>query len=179
MNMTKATHDRASTRTHSKIDIGVRNGTPVGPEILKRLIAPSNLNWAEFAKLAAGVYVEELPPGTVLFREGSRDNNIVYLLEGDVKLSTFAFGRQGAIRGGSLESRCPIAEEQPRNFTGTAMSPVTIIQFERSKADSLGTMHDHSQIEVSEIRDGRKPGTRVCTVKSGTRDVPTLLIEPL
>ena len=32
-------------------------------------------------------------------------------------------------------------------------------------------------ITVSEVRDGRKPGTRVCTVKSHCANVPTLLIE--
>ena len=32
--------------------------------------------------------------------------------------------------------------------------------------------------DVSETRSGRKPGTRVCTVRSGTHGVPTLLIEP-
>jgi catechol 2,3-dioxygenase-like lactoylglutathione lyase family enzyme len=34
-----------------------------------------------------------------------------------------------------------------------------------------------SGIDVSEIRIGRRPGTRVMTVKSGTCGVPTLLIE--
>ena len=32
-------------------------------------------------------------------------------------------------------------------------------------------------IAVSEVRDGRKPGTKVCTSKSHALDVPTLLIE--
>ncbi|HTY18981.1 MAG TPA: VOC family protein [Myxococcota bacterium] len=32
--------------------------------------------------------------------------------------------------------------------------------------------------DVSETRPGRKSGTRVCTVRSGTHGVPTLLIEP-
>jgi catechol 2,3-dioxygenase-like lactoylglutathione lyase family enzyme len=32
--------------------------------------------------------------------------------------------------------------------------------------------------DVSEVRAGRKPGTRVCTVRDGTAGVPTLLIEP-
>jgi hypothetical protein len=31
---------------------------------------------------------------------------------------------------------------------------------------------------VSEVRGGRKPGTRVVSVKDGTCGVPTLLIEP-
>ncbi len=32
--------------------------------------------------------------------------------------------------------------------------------------------------DVSEVRDGHKPGTRVCTVRNGTSGVPTLVIEP-
>ena len=32
-------------------------------------------------------------------------------------------------------------------------------------------------IDVSEVREGRKPGTKVCTAKSHVLDVPTLLIE--
>jgi catechol 2,3-dioxygenase-like lactoylglutathione lyase family enzyme len=33
-------------------------------------------------------------------------------------------------------------------------------------------------LDVSPVRDGRKPGTAVCTVRSGTCGVPTLLIGP-
>jgi len=33
-------------------------------------------------------------------------------------------------------------------------------------------------VDVSEIRTGRKPGTRVMTVRSGTSGVPTLLVQP-
>jgi catechol 2,3-dioxygenase-like lactoylglutathione lyase family enzyme len=32
-------------------------------------------------------------------------------------------------------------------------------------------------IDVSDVRTGRKPGTRVLTVRSGTCDIPTLLVE--
>jgi catechol 2,3-dioxygenase-like lactoylglutathione lyase family enzyme len=35
-----------------------------------------------------------------------------------------------------------------------------------------------ADFDVSDVRDGRKPGTRVLTVRSGTCGVPTLLIEP-
>ena len=34
-----------------------------------------------------------------------------------------------------------------------------------------------SGVEVSEVRDGRKPGTRVATVRGGTCGIPTLLVE--
>ena len=32
-------------------------------------------------------------------------------------------------------------------------------------------------VDVSEIRAGMRPGTSVCTVRSGTAGVPTLLLE--
>jgi catechol 2,3-dioxygenase-like lactoylglutathione lyase family enzyme len=32
-------------------------------------------------------------------------------------------------------------------------------------------------VDVSDVRDGRKPGTRVATVRSGTCGIPTLLVE--
>jgi hypothetical protein len=32
-------------------------------------------------------------------------------------------------------------------------------------------------VEVSEVRTGRKPGTRVMTVRSGTCGVPTLIVQ--
>ncbi len=34
-----------------------------------------------------------------------------------------------------------------------------------------------SGIDVSEVRPGRKPGTRVLTVRSATCGIPTLLVE--
>ena len=48
------------------------------------------------------------------------------------------------------------------------------------KTDDIETTHarlTESHVEVSDIRDGRKPGTRVCTAKSHSLGVPTLLIE--
>jgi catechol 2,3-dioxygenase-like lactoylglutathione lyase family enzyme len=35
-----------------------------------------------------------------------------------------------------------------------------------------------AEFDVSEVRDGRKPGTRVFTVRDGTCGVPTLVLEP-
>ena len=43
-------------------------------------------------------------------------------------------------------------------------------------------VRDHHQtraggLEVSEVREGRKPGTRVFTVRTGTFGVPTIVIQ--
>jgi catechol 2,3-dioxygenase-like lactoylglutathione lyase family enzyme len=48
------------------------------------------------------------------------------------------------------------------------------------KTDDIEATHarlTENGVEISDIRDGRKPGTRVCTAKSHTLGVPTLLIE--
>jgi len=44
---------------------------------------------------------------------------------------------------------------------------------EAARARLLG-----AEFDVSEVRDGAKPGTRVCTVRGDPCGVPTLLIEP-
>ena len=45
--------------------------------------------------------------------------------------------------------------------------------------EAIGSRLQADRFDVSEIRDGHKPGTRVCTVRDPVHDVPTLLIEPL
>jgi catechol 2,3-dioxygenase-like lactoylglutathione lyase family enzyme len=45
-------------------------------------------------------------------------------------------------------------------------------------ADAARARLAQAGLDVSEVRPGRKPGTRVISVKDGTYGVPTLLIEP-
>ena len=45
-------------------------------------------------------------------------------------------------------------------------------------ADAARARLAEAGLDVSEVRPGRKPGTRVISVKDGTSGVPTLLIEP-
>lgn len=45
-------------------------------------------------------------------------------------------------------------------------------------ADAARARLAEAGLDVSEVRPGRKPGTRVISVKDGTCGVPTLLIEP-
>jgi len=45
-------------------------------------------------------------------------------------------------------------------------------------ADAARTRIAAAGIDVSEVRKGNKPGTRVCTVKERTGGVPTLLVGP-
>src|SRR5262249_36339111 len=45
-------------------------------------------------------------------------------------------------------------------------------------ADAARTRLAEAGLDVSEVRPGRKPGTRVISVRDGTCGVPTLFVEP-
>ena len=44
--------------------------------------------------------------------------------------------------------------------------------------DAIHARLTQAGVDVSDVRTGRKPGTRVMTVRSGTCGVPTLLVQP-
>ena len=46
------------------------------------------------------------------------------------------------------------------------------------RAAALGEAMAAAGLDVSEARNGFKPGTRVATLRSGTGGLPTLLIQP-
>ena len=64
----------------------------------------------------------------------------------------------------------PLVSETPDRLGGIAWQ-VADVEAARRRLAGLG-------FDVSETRSGAKPGTRVCTVRSETHGVPTLLIAP-
>jgi catechol 2,3-dioxygenase-like lactoylglutathione lyase family enzyme len=62
--------------------------------------------------------------------------------------------------------------------TGPAPPRFWGVAFQCADIDAEHARLASGGVELSEIRDGRKPGTRVATVKSHCLGLPTLLIEP-
>ena len=99
------------------------------------------------------------------------------------------YGEQLGIRL-ALEQEVPQWGGTQLLFRASSMS-IEVIASEKSEAmdnlwglalktadiDATQQRLNEAGIEVSEVRDGRKKGTRVCTVKSHALNVPTLLIE--
>jgi len=69
---------------------------------------------------------------------------------------------------GPIEPRCDGAG---RDRFGGLCYRVRDVGALRARLDAAG-------FDVSEVRDGHKPGTRVCTVRGDPCGVPTLLLEP-
>ena len=122
----------------------------VDKALLKGLVPPSALNAENFHELAAKTYVEVVPVGKLLFKQGDMDKQKVYVLEGDVAL-TASTGEATVIKGGTLAAKHPIANQQPRKHNAVAKTLAKIVRVDTDLLDILLTWDQLSGIEVGEI----------------------------
>ncbi|OBA80063.1 hypothetical protein A9W99_18315 [Mycobacterium sp. 1164966.3] len=78
------------------------------------------------------------------------------------------------VGGVTVELAQPLREAQPRTETDRVWG----LSWRVPNADAARARLAEAGLDVSEVRPGRKAGTRVLSVKDGTCGVPTLLIEP-
>lgn len=67
---------------------------------------------------------------------------------------------------------------RPGKETDTSQDRLRGLCWRVSDIDATHARLVEAGVDVSEVRTGRKPGTRVMTVRSGTCGVPTLLVQP-
>src|SRR3990172_9262423 len=125
--------------------------------LLKTLIPPSALNSENFQELAAKTYVEVVPAGKLLFKQGDMDKQKVYVLEGEVTL-TAATGEVTVVKGGTPVGKHPIANQQPRKHNAIAKTPAKIVRVDTDLLDILLTWDQLSGIEVGEISADTEQG---------------------
>jgi len=144
----------------------------VDKSILKKLVPPSALNHENFEELAGKTVTEEVAAGRTLFKLGDEDRKAVYLLDGEVELTTES-GQKTTIRSGTDTARHPLANSQPRRHTAVATKPSKITRIDSDLLDILLTWDQLSGIEVDEISvdedDGDEDGdwmTRILQSKA-------------
>lgn len=116
-------------------------------ERLGQLEPISSLSRERLEELVTLSYVEKLPIGVSLFREGEIDNQTVYLLAGDLQLSSADGTVDRVITGKNEEAKFPIDDSQPRQLSAIALSRVEIVRMDNSVLDYM-MMWD--QLAVSE-----------------------------
>jgi catechol 2,3-dioxygenase-like lactoylglutathione lyase family enzyme len=83
-----------------------------------------------------------------------------------------------AVAGRSLMFfRCGDAVVEIAHDAGAAHDALWGLSWRVADADAARTRLAEAGLDVSDVRSGRKPGTRVLSVRSGTCGVPTLMIE--
>jgi CRP-like cAMP-binding protein len=106
-------------------------------ERLAKLEPLSNLSQERLAELVTLSNVERLPIGVLLFREGDIDNQTIYLLDGDVQLSSADGKTDRVLTSKKPEAVYPIDDSQPRQFSCTALSRVDVLRVDNSVLDYM------------------------------------------
>lgn len=124
-------------------------GNAVDKQVLKTLVPANALNAENFQELASKARLEEIPVGRFLFKKGEMDRKTVYVLSGEVEVS--GDGTNQVVRGGTPESRYPLANQQPRQLSARTRTPCTVTRLDSDLLDILLTWDQLSGIEVSDI----------------------------
>lgn len=112
------------------------------------LSALSNERLEELQGLAD---VEVLGVGVTIFREGDVDNQSVYLLEGDVQMSSILDqSLNSSMTHKASDAKHPLAEGQPRQVTCIAMTLAKVLRVDNSILDYMLTW---DQLAVAEEKE--------------------------
>ena len=88
------------------------------------------------------------------------------------------WGRLMFFRCGDLVVEVTHRPDKPVDAEGIRQDRLRGICWRVADIDATHARLAAAGVDVSEVRAGRKPGTRVMTVRSGTCGVPTLLVQP-
>ncbi|MCI0401659.1 MAG: cyclic nucleotide-binding domain-containing protein, partial [Gammaproteobacteria bacterium] len=115
--------------------------------LLKYFALPGALNPDNLQQLASNASIEKVAPGKIVFEEGNVDRKTIYLLDGEVTLSSNK-GQNTVIRAGTDVARHPLGNHQPRQHTATAKTACKFVRFD---SDWLDIVLTWDQLTVSGI----------------------------
>ncbi len=144
-------------------------------EQLKAFEPISILSTERLEELQGLVDVEELGVGVTVFREGDVDNQSVYLLNGDVQLTSISDRSLNTLITYKVnDAKHPLAEGQPRQMTCTAMTLAKVLRIDNSILDYMLTWDQLAVAEEKEVEEVKK---EVKEVKPSDFD-KTIIINP-
>lgn len=120
-------------------------------DALKDLIPIDALAPDNFEELAAATRIEQVSAKTVLFNQGDTDNQGIYLLEGQVRLTSDSNDLERTVEGGTEDAKYALAQLKPRQVTGTMMGEGSVAYVDSELLDRLLTWDQVSGIEVVEL----------------------------
>ena len=120
-------------------------------DILKKLVPLNTLSDSGLDEVIAATQIDQTDKDIVLFSEGEDDGYAVYLLQGEVVLTSGNQSEQRIIRSSTDASLYAIAQLKPRQMTGTTTRASTIARIDQNLLDHIVTMDVVSGIEVTEM----------------------------
>lgn len=117
-------------------------------EELHALEPLSSLSRERLEELLPLTELKHLAMGQSLFREGDVDNQLVYLLNGDVQMQTSDGKLELVVSHKANEARYPLDDSQPHMMSGVALGKVIALYVDNSVLDYLMTW---DQMAVAEL----------------------------
>jgi CRP-like cAMP-binding protein len=119
-------------------------------EVLQKLVPLNTLSSKSLEEVSKIARIEQVASGTTLFLEGDRDNDSIFVLAGEVTLSSNMHPER-VIHGGTDASKYALSQLKPRQSTGTVTHDATIARIDQEQLDHIITMDEVSGIEVVEM----------------------------
>ena len=126
------------------------SGFSIDQQVLSSLVPLDSLSPESLKKLAERVQPRRAGVGQSLFQLGDTDEDAIYLISGEIRL-TDKDGKNEMMVGGSPAARHPLANQQPRPYSGVAVSDVRFIRIDNELLDILLTWEQSAGYVVREI----------------------------
>ena len=152
----------------------------IDQNILQELVPLNALSPERFREVSEKIIIEEVTAGNYLFRNGDRDNQSIYLLEGKVNLIDGFRKVTGEVEAGTDVSRYAIANQQPRHLSARAVKSCVIARIDSGLLDVFLTWDQSSSAEVVEIAadDNQDWMTRILQTEAFIK-IPPAMIQSL
>ncbi len=120
-------------------------------KILRELVPLNTLSQARFDELSGKIAIQEVRAGQYLFRIDDRDNQAVFLLDGEVSLLDRSGGLAGKLIAGSGQGRYPIADAQPRALSARAAKKCVVARIDAGLLDAFLSWDQSNNAEAVAI----------------------------
>lgn len=123
----------------------------IDKQLLKGLSPLGKLSHDKIDDIISKSRVENLPAGRIIFRQGDDDGHSIYLLSGQIELSTTGKTRKKTIKGKSVDAKFPIADQIPRPATARTKTTSSLLYIDSSLLEILLDENPSGEYEVTEI----------------------------
>jgi len=97
--------------------------------LIRKLIPLDKVDSSILAKILNKFSLIELPAGRTIFKQGEINEWVIYLLSGEVELSS-SYGSSEIIKSGTKEALKPLARINPRRISATAKTGITLLMIQ-------------------------------------------------
>ena len=123
----------------------------IDKKVLRDLVPINALSATHLDEISRKAIIEDVRSGTYVFKKGERDNQTVYLLDGQVEIIDDDRNVVESVAAGSETARHPLAHKQPRQLGARASGKVTVARVDSSLLDVLLTWDESAGYDVVEI----------------------------